>query len=141
MLVISNTYSDAFQRIGQTLLSGALVLALWTSLGHASPVGTWQTEPDKRGQTAHVVAEPCGAGVCGTMTRVFDPQGNQIDHPNVGKRLFWNMVPNGDQYAGRAYVPALDIEVDGTIELDGDTMKVGGCAGPVCQSQTWLRID
>ncbi|MCR8826334.1 DUF2147 domain-containing protein [Pseudosulfitobacter koreensis] len=141
MPAITDSRNLTRQRIGLTMLGAALSMTLWTSIAQASPVGTWKTEADKKGQTALVEAKPCGAGLCGTMVEVFDASGNQINHPNVGKRLFWDMVPSGDAYEGRAYVPALNLEVNGTLKINGDTMKVGGCAGPVCQSQTWRRVD
>jgi uncharacterized protein (DUF2147 family) len=128
--------------MGAPLLGGALILALWTSLADAaSPEGTWHTEPDQKGQTAYVVAKPCGDALCGTMTRAFDANGNEINHPNVGKRLFWGMVPEEGVYVGRAYVPAKDREYPGTLRVQGNTMKVQGCLGPICQSQTWSRVD
>ncbi|MBM1815396.1 DUF2147 domain-containing protein [Sulfitobacter pseudonitzschiae] len=137
---MSNVSAGKMPRLGPALFGGAL--ALWAGAVQAgSPVGTWLTEPDKKGQTAHVVAKPCGQALCGTITRAFDAQGNPIAHPNVGKRLFWDMVPQGDVYAGRAFVPAHNREYDGTLKVSGAKMTVKGCLGPVCQSQTWHRVD
>lgn len=140
MIAILNAFSGVTPRLGAALLGGAL--ALWAGAVQAgSPVGTWKTQPDKKGQTAYVVTKPCGNALCGTMTQAFDQQGNEIDHPNVGKRLFWDMVPQGDGFAGRAYVPAHKREYDGTLKVSGQTMTVKGCLGLVCQSQTWSRVD
>lgn len=140
MIAMSNASAGKMPRLGVALFGGALALLAGAAQA-GSPVGTWKTQPDKKGQTAHVVAKPCGNAVCGTMIRAFDPQGNEIAHPNVGKRLFWDMVPQGDGFAGRAYVPAHKREYDGTLKVSGQTMTVKGCLGPVCQSQTWSRVD
>lgn len=32
-------------------------------------------------------------------------------------------------------------EYDGTLKVSGAKMTVKGCLGPVCQSQTWHRVD
>ena len=124
---------------------GALALgALCASATHghsASPVGVWLTQADRKGQVAHVVSEPCGAALCGTIARVFDQSGAQVAAPTVGQRVFWNMVPDGDAFRGRAYVPAHGREYAAQMQVSGDRMTVSGCLGPVCQSQVWQRVD
>ncbi len=104
-------------------------------------VGTWRTQADSKGQTAIVSSRPCGQALCGTITQVFNSQGQKIEHKNVGKRIFWDMrqVSPG-VYEGRAFVPAFGAEYAGKMTLNGNTMKVGGCFGPVCKSQTWTRV-
>lgn len=122
------------------------ILVITCALGgtaSAEPaLGTWLTEPDRKGQVAHVQVYECAKAICGKIIRTFNAAGQQIKHPNVGKRVFWNMTPEGDgTYEGRAYVPAHDREYAGELRLAGNRMTVRGCVGPVCQSQTWKRVN
>ncbi|MEO0389794.1 MAG: DUF2147 domain-containing protein [Pseudomonadota bacterium] len=105
-----------------------------------TPAGVWHTPPDGKGQTADVTAQPCGAGWCGTITAAYDPAGLPITTPNVGKRVFWDMVPSGAGFAGQAWVPAHNRTYRAEMLPDGNRMLVRGCLGPVCQSQTWRKV-
>lgn len=107
----------------------------------ADPVGLWRTEPDQKGQVANVRATPCGAAICGTIVQVYDKGGAQIAAPTVGQKVFWDMTLDGTDYVGRAFVPAHQREYRGRLSIRGDEMKVSGCLGPVCQSQTWTRLQ
>ena len=105
-------------------------------------LGMWKTEPDKKGQVAHVRVHECDEALCGRIKSVYNSDGERINHPNVGKRVFWNMTPDGPRkYQGRAYVPAHGREYGGRIELRDGRMIVKGCLGPFCMSQTWTRIN
>jgi uncharacterized protein (DUF2147 family) len=107
-----------------------------------SPVGVWATPPDKKGVTAHIHAHPCGAATCGVIARTFDRTGREIQTPNLGRQVFWDMTPKGQGvYEGRAFVPAHNRTYDGVMKLSGNRMKVGGCLGPVCLSQVWERVN
>ena len=122
------------------LIAGALAL-LGMPVVAESPVGVWLTPPDKKGQVAHIVARPCGGALCGTIERVFGPDGAPIRSAALGVRVFWDMRPEGDSYEGRAYVPAHKREYSAKMRLRGDELKVSGCLGPVCQAQTWVRVE
>lgn len=124
-------------------LMAAAGLALLAAPSSAEPAtGVWKTEADGKGQTALVVSQPCGDALCGTITEVMNPDGETIAHPNVGKRIFWDVQPvSPGVYEGRAYVPAFGTEYDAKMTLRGDKMEVGGCFGPICKSQTWTRVD
>lgn len=52
----------------------------------AEPVkGMWVTEPDRKGQVAHVEVYDCGASaVCGKIVRTFNETGTEIVTENVG---------------------------------------------------------
>ena len=116
-----------------------------TSVGAAAagPVaGTWLTQPDAKGQRAHVTARSCGPALCGTITKVFNSSGVAIDHPNVGQRVFWGVTQVAPgRYEGRAYVPAFQAEYPAEMTVAGGQMEVRGCLGPICKSQVWQRIE
>ncbi|WP_165586945.1 DUF2147 domain-containing protein [Pseudaestuariivita atlantica] len=104
--------------------------------------GLWLTQADKKDQVAQVESVPCGAALCGTIVKVFDGSGTQISHPNVGKRVFWDMQPIGNgKYEGMAFVPAHNKNYRATMQVMGSEMLVKGCLGPVCQSQLWQRVQ
>ena len=122
-----------------TTLAAAAALFALPALAEPAE-GVWKTEADGKGQTALVVSRPCGDALCGTITQVMNPQGEIIDHPNVGKRIFWDMKEiTPGIYEGQAFVPAFGMEYTAKMTLDGDKMKVGGCFGPICRDQTWTR--
>ena len=121
----------------------AACAALLAAPASAEPAtGVWRTEADGKGQTALVASRPCGDALCGTITEVMDSDGRTIEHRNVGRRIFWDMRPvSPGVYQGRAFVPAFGAEYEGTMTLQGNSMKVGGCFGPICKTQTWTRVQ
>ena len=124
-----------------TIVAGALFFAVGAPAYAASPEGIWLTQPDKKGGYAHIQAHVCGPALCGRVLRAFDASGKQITTPNVGKMVFWDMQPDAKgRYKGRAWVPAHNREYSGVMRVSGNTMKVSGCVGPVCQSQVWKRV-
>lgn len=120
--------------------AGLCVLApvVWA----ADATGLWLTGPDDKGQRALVSSKPCGGGaLCGTITSVHNSAGAEIDHHNIGVRLFWDMMQQADgTYSGTAFVPALKAKTRGTMQVKGNTLVVRGCMGPICKSQTWSRV-
>ena len=125
----------------KTLSALGLGIALAGPVAAGSPEGMWLTKPDKKGQVAHVQSTACGAAFCGKIVKVFDKNGQPVaDAPNVGKRVFWDMIGTGNEYRGRAFVPAHNRDYDARMQVNGNSMKVSGCLGPVCQSQTWTRV-
>lgn len=126
----------------RVLLTFFLTLAVWAGSAAADPaLGVWLTQPDKKGQVAHVNVQKCAKALCGRIIKAFDSTGQEVMTPNVGKQVFWNMVPQGNgAYEGRAWVPAHNREYDARMQLSGNTLIVKGCLGPVCQSQKWQRV-
>jgi len=115
----------------------------FASTAVADPVvGMWQTQADRKGQTAFVQVQQCARALCGKIVKVFNPDGKPINHKNIGRMIFWNMIAQGGGiYAGRALVPAYNKEYDAQMLLSGNRLTVKGCFGPVCQSQKWARIQ
>lgn len=125
------------------VLAFGLALSGLAAPASADPaLGLWLTEADKKGQVAHVSVTECGAALCGKIVKAFNPSGEQITTPNVGKRVFWDMIPvGGGKYEGRAFVPAHDREYAGQMTLNGNRLNVGGCLGPICMSQDWTKVQ
>lgn len=122
---------------------GCLTAVIVSGGALADPVvGTWRTEPDRKGFTSHISVGRCGAAVCGTVLKAYDQSGREVVTANVGKRLFWDMRPQGGgRYdGGTVHVPSLNLKARATMELKGDRLRVNGCKGPACYGQTWTRL-
>ncbi len=122
--------------------AAALALAGATAALAADPVeGVWKTEVDD-GAYAHIAIKSCGADVCGTIAKAFDASG-EIQSPNVGKRIVWDMTPEGGgKYgSGKIWRPSNDKVYRSKMALNGNSLKVSGCIGPICLGQTWTRVQ
>jgi len=134
-----------------TRATGLLVSLLLPGLAEAGGLtGSWVSPPDGKGQTGVVVMRPCDGGggsdrtYCGTLVKVFGPDREAITTPNIGKRLLFDLQPDGDAvYSGWAYVPAFDAAFPAEVVVRGDALEVSGCAmaGALCRSQEWRRIE
>ncbi|MDX5350324.1 MAG: DUF2147 domain-containing protein [Paracoccaceae bacterium] len=122
----------------------AAALALVGGAALADPVeGLWQTRKDDNGNYGHVEITPCGPAFCGTLVRAFDGAGKEIDSPNVGKRIVWDMVayPGGLYDDGKIYSPDRDKTYNGDMTLAGDSLSVRGCVLGICRDGgTWKRV-
>lgn len=124
-----------------TTALAALVLSAGAAL--ADPVeGTWKTQPGDDGNYAHVKITTCGNQICGTLGKGFDSAGKNIDSPNIGKKMIWNMnVDGGGAYSGgKIWAPDRDKTYNSKMSLSGNTLKVSGCVLGICRSQTWTRV-
>lgn len=118
----------------------AVVLA---GAAHAEPVaGIWKTQPGDDGAFGHVTMGSCGSKVCGTVTKSFDASGKAFASDVVGKRIVWDMVPQGGgAYAkGKIWAPDRDKTYNSKMSLSGNVLKVSGCVLGICRDQTWTRI-
>lgn len=123
-------------------LSFLLTLAL-VGVAHAEPaVGVWRTEPDQKGIVAHVNVFECGPALCGKIVRTFDSNGQEIAAASLGERVIRDArLTTQGVYKGRAWVPAHKREYRAKMALNGNTLNVRGCLGPVCMSQNWARVQ
>ena len=104
-------------------------------------VGIWQTEPDE-GSFAHIVMQPCGNAICGTIQRTFKEDGSEYQSPNIGKQIVIDMVPNGDgSYDGQVFRPSNGKTYIGKMQVNGNALRLQGCVagGLLCASQNWVR--
>ncbi|MBL4916317.1 DUF2147 domain-containing protein [Szabonella alba] len=121
------------------VLAAALVLA--GGMASADPViGVWQTQVDD-GAYAHVDMSVCSGKICGTIARTFNDTG-EYKSPNIGKRLVWDMSPDGKggYGGGRIWQPSTGKEYRSKMALAGNRLDVSGCVGPICRKQVWSRV-
>ncbi len=129
-----------------TRLAAFVALGLFAgtaALADDPATGLWRTEPDRKDLTSLIRVSECGAALCGTIERAYNPQGEEVTTPHIGERLFWDLKPQGggDYAGGTVYVPLMDVTAKAKAELDGDRLRVTGCKGPICDGQTWTRVQ
>ena len=111
----------------------------------ADPVeGVWQTAPQDDGSFGHIEIRPCGAALCGTLIRAFDSAGVEVESPNVGKRIVWDMMAAGDgsYQDGKVWSPDRDKTYNSKMELKGNGLSVKGCVLGICRDGgTWTRVN
>lgn len=122
----------------------AALAVLGTAAFAADPVeGTWKTKPDDNGNFGHVQIKPCGNAFCGTLVKAFDGSGKQIESPNVGRKIVWDMVAYGDGLYddGKVYSPDRDKTYNSEMKLNGNSLTVKGCVLGICRDGgTWSRV-
>ncbi|MCJ7872651.1 DUF2147 domain-containing protein [Phaeobacter sp. J2-8] len=129
--------------MGRILVTAVLAMTLAKAASAQSAEGLWASPPDPKGQTGIVQITPCGAALCGTLIKAFDPNGQPIVTPNVGKQLIWDMKAAGPGHydGGRVYVPLFGRDYAATMQVSGTKLTVKGCAVGVCKSQHWQRAN
>ena len=129
------------------LIRAAVLLAVVAGPLAADPAeGTWKTQEGEEGGYLHVAIAPCGAALCGTIAKAFDASGaSSTAYPHLGKRLIWDMVPEGGNAygGGKIWAPDTNKTYASKMELAGNRLKVKGCVagGLVCRGQDWSRVD
>ena len=132
-----------------TALLGAPAAKAQTGL---EPGGIWLTQAGE----AKVRVGKCGGGICGVVVWLKDPidpaTGKlQIDDKNrnpalakrpiIGLSLFSGMRPAGpNRWSGKIYNADDGNTYASNISVSGpDTLRVEGCVGMLCGSETWTR--
>jgi uncharacterized protein (DUF2147 family) len=125
-------------------LTLAAMLVFAATAASADPIfGLWKTKPDDNGNFGHIKVQACGSMVCGTLVKAFDGTGKQIDSPNVGKKIIWDMVayPDGVYDDGKVWSPDRDKTYDSDMKLSGNSLKVRGCVLGICRDGgQWSRV-
>jgi len=122
------------------LIAAACLALASAGMALAEPTtGTWKTEPGDTGAFLHVKIEACGDKLCGTITKVV----NSDTMSSLGKPIIWDMKAkgNGRYSGGKIWAPDTDKTYRSKMSLNGDTLKVSGCVGPICRGQIWTRLD
>lgn len=126
------------------LILAAAVMVLGTGAALADPIiGTWKTIADDNGNSGHIQISKCGSKICGTLVKSVDSSGAAFESESNGRKLIWDMVPEGGGAygGGKVYSPDRDKTYNGKLELSGNSLKVSGCVLGVCRSGgTWSRL-
>lgn len=105
------------------------------------PLGLWKSAPDRSGLVVHVRTKPCGDALCGRVERTKDRRGYDTPSSFVGRKIVWDMVPQGDgSYSGRLWEPARNRMLDTRMQVQGNRMKLHACDGDSCRDEVWTRL-
>lgn len=130
------------------LLAPVAVAAMPIAAHAAEPItGQWLTQSGN----AIVTISPCGAGVCGRITRIIrpDPKGDGTDRlnpdpalrsrPVLGLQIIPGFTDAGKDWRGQIYSPEAGRAYKGYLSKQADgSLKVTGCiAAFLCQNQKW----
>lgn len=101
--------------------------------------GDWATP----GLGAVVRLAPCAADrsqLCGRLIWAWDP--SRIEHGAIGREMLRNFAWRDDAWTGGEVLNPEDGRTySGSIRLDGEVLRLRGCAGPFCQTQVWRRLS
>lgn len=127
----------------------SIAVATMPAAAHAAaPIaGQWLTANGG----AIVTIAPCGAAMCGKITRIIkpDPQGDGTDRKNpdpalrsrkvLGMTIIPNFTDGGKDWQGQIYSPEAGKAYKGYLAKQADgTLQVKGCiAAFLCQTQKW----
>jgi Delta7-sterol 5-desaturase len=135
-------------RVRAPVKVAAFLLAV--ALVSASPTpARAQTAPDihddwaTRGLGGVVRLAPCvsnAATLCGRLIWMWDP--SEVQPGAVGSLILRDFVRAGATWrSGSVLNPEDGRTYTGTIRLEGDILRLRGCAGPFCQTQVWRRLS
>ena len=129
------------------LLLTAVVAAGMATAAAADPVeGTWRTAPGDTGGYLHVTIGTCGSAICGSIAQAYDADGAPSpDYEHLGKRMIWDMKPDGGgaYSGGKIWAPDSGKTYTSKMSLSGNTLNVKGCVagGLICRGQDWKRVN
>jgi uncharacterized protein (DUF2147 family) len=125
----------------------ATVVALIIVVAATVPLARGQTAPALAGEWATpglgavVRFEPCASAptMCGRLIWAWDE--SAMTHLRVGELMIQGLVwRDGAWRDGRLLNPEDGRTYAGSIRRENDVLRLRGCAGPFCQSQTWRRL-
>ena len=129
------------------LLLAAVLLPAAAAAQPAPITGRWITED----RAALVEVAPCGPALCGRIVRVLkrdpskpitdvhNPDAALRNRPIVGLAFLTGFVADRNGWNGRIYDPRNGRSYRSVLTRTGGMLKVKGCLGPFCRTQTWTR--
>lgn len=130
-------------RLSVSILAAALAFAAGPALAADPVVGLYKTQTDDNGNFGHIEIYECGSAICGVIRKAFDNTGTPVKSDKVGKRMLWDMQPEGQGVYGKGKIwsPDRDKTYRSKMTLDGQKLKVSGCVFGICRGQTWTRLN
>ena len=139
----ATTHGKRFYPMTRTfafLLSGLISISGPTLADGIS--GVFVTSPNDDGDIGHIEFSACGDAYCGTLIASFDSAGKPFAGRALGMHIVWDMKDQGGGRfsGGRIWDPGADKTYRSKMSLDGDTLNVSGCIGPICRKRVWTRL-
>ncbi|MGE3839474.1 MAG: DUF2147 domain-containing protein [Hyphomonadaceae bacterium] len=122
--------------------AAALLISLFLVGGEARAQQSIHDDWATPGLGGVVRLSPCAnaALLCGRLIWVWDP--HDSGGGAVGTLILRDFAfRNGTWREGSVANPEDGRTYRGTINLDGDVLRLRGCAGPFCQTQVWRRLS
>lgn len=112
--------------------------------------GVWRVESGN----GQVEVKDCGDGTpCGTLIWINETHGSSTldannqdpslrQRPLIGSPVFWGFKKKGDTWkSGYIYDAESGKTYKSKMKLKNGDLIVKGCVGPICQSQSWVRVS
>ncbi len=78
--------------------------------------------------------------LCGRLIWAWDP--SRVQRGAIGAQMLRDFSWSGDAWTGGEVLNPEDGRTyAGSIRLDGEVLRLRGCAGPFCQTQAWRRLS
>jgi Delta7-sterol 5-desaturase len=123
------------------LFAATVVLSPGEAHAQVSKViaGDWAT-PGLGAVVRLTACESNSTQLCGTLTWVWDPA--EVKPNSVGGLMLSGFSFERQKWRGGSLRNPEDGKTySGEIWLDGDVLRLKGCAGIFCQSQVWRRLS
>lgn len=107
--------------------------------------GVWSTEKNEQGGYLEVTVAACASDAtltCGTISKAFNPAGEDPKYANLGKLMVQGMKHDGGgSYSGGSiWDPENGKTYKSNMTLKGDELDVEGCISFLCEGQHWQRV-
>jgi len=78
--------------------------------------------------------------LCGRLIWAWDPA--RLRPGSIGAEMLRGFAWRNDAWTGgEVFNPEDGRTYSGSIRLDGEVLRLRGCAGPFCQTQVWRRLS
>ena len=119
-----------------------LILAASQAAPQTSIEGRWVNPSN----SVIIAIAACGDAWCGTVqwasAQAKEDASKGTADSLVGSQLLTNLLPKGDVWEGKLFVPDENLHATAKLEPVGDQqLKVSGCEIGICKSQVWNRAD
>lgn len=125
------------------LIAAALGAGAMMQDAHAQAATRVHDDWATRGLGGVVRLTPCAsnaAHLCGRLIWLWDQ--SEVASDALGSLILRDFVlENGEWRAGTVRNPEDGRTYSGSIRLEGDVLRLRGCAGPFCQTQVWRRLS
>lgn len=132
---VSRPASKRAMQIGGLIV--ALAVASMAGRGEAADLSGRYATP---GLGTIVEFGPCDGAVCGTLVWVWNAK--DMPHARVGEVIVTHVKRTETGWSGQLKNPENGWTFKGSITAPaGSHLRLRGCAGPICRSQIWYRVD
>ena len=109
----------------------------------ADVTGVWRSSVNANGDSIDMKVAPCGSAMCGV---IIAARGPSAEDGAVGKRMLWDMRPDGQggYSGGRVWAADQDRTFRARMALKGgNILSLSGCVlgGVICRTEDFQRVN